>query len=362
MYYPKQTPIVPLVTIMRDRMLPIRGEVLVQYGRTVAASDTVAKAGRFSERVIVDVAEEMKVSPEEAMARMVVHAGNEVEAGGELAVKKGLFGGKTVRSPMDAIVAAVEGGRVVLDGAPEVIELKAAMPGSVTEVIEGFGVQIRMVGALVQGVWGTGGVNAGTLQVIGAEFGEGDELPGSLISLNQRGSILLTHVPIGAEVLDAASEHRVRGLIAPSMHASLIETARAMDNVSLVLTEGFGRRTMMRRIHRLLSTHATREVVLIANEPQRWEHDRAEVIVPVDTPAELPASLQPGQPVRVGSEVRVVCAPYAGKLGTVVDLPDRTHAIANGIKARGAWLELEHSQLDKPEVVFVPLANIELVG
>lgn len=361
MYYAEQNHITPLATIMRDRMLPIRGEVVVQYGRTVAASDTVAVANRFSERVIIDVAEELDVSPERAEELIAVEADIEVEAGDPLAVKPGLFGRKTIRAPMDAVVVAVEGGRVVLDGKPETIELKAAMSGSVTTVVEELGVQIRTVGALIQGAWGTGGVTTGVLQPIGEEFEAGDELPGSLISLDQRGLILLTHIPVGADVLEAASEYRVRGIIAPGMHASLIEAARAMDGVSLLLTEGFGRYTMTPKIYDLLGTHAGRTVVLIANEPQRWEKDKVEIIVPIDTPVEMPASLQVGDPVVVGSSVRIVRDPYMGRVGTVVEMPDGLHPVDNGLQVRGAWVDLERGQLDEPEVVFVSLANVELV-
>ncbi len=364
MYYPEQTYVAPLVTILRNRMLKVPGEVVAQPGKFVAASDVVARGQVWSERVLVDVAEQLGISPEDVDAiekTIGVEVGDKVELGQAIAKRRRFLGSKTVRSPIEGSVAVIEGGRVVIEGKPENIELRAAIPGIVTEIIEGRGVQIQTVGALVQGMWGTGGLNAGTLEVIGEEFEAGDVLPGGLITLDQRSKILLTHVPLGAEALENADKHRVRGLIAPSMHASLIEMARSLDGVSLVLTEGFGRNTMTDEVYKLLKSHVRREVVLIANEPSRWKDSgHPEVFVPVDAAIDLPETLQTCVPLEVGSRVRMLRAPHIGEVGTVTALPDVLMPIENGMQVQGAMVDLGHA-MDLSGDVFVPLANLELM-
>ncbi len=354
MYYPEQTHMVPIATITRNRLLKRPGEVVAQYGRSVAASDVVAVADYLSRRVIIDVGEELGVPAEDVAEFILVEEGQEVQPGEVLARRRRLFRSREVRAPMLALVTASEGGRLVLEGELETEELRAAVPGSVTEVLEGRGVQIQTVGTLVQGMWGTGGVNAGVMQVLGEEFGAGDTLPPSLITIDQRGMVLLTHVPIDEEVLDRLDEHRVRGMIAPCMHASLISRAREMDGVSLVLTEGFGRYTMTRAVYKLLQDHATRQVVLSAEEASGM---RPEVIVPLGIPSEMPTSVEVGVPLSVEAKVRLVRAPYMGRVGTVTAIPARPQTVQNGLRTRGAWV-----RLGRDETVFVPLANLELLA
>ncbi len=84
-YYPEQTHMIPVATILRDRMLPIDGEVEAQYGQTVAASDTVARALQSTERVIVDVSAELGLTAEAVVDLIQVEIEDMVEPGKTLA-------------------------------------------------------------------------------------------------------------------------------------------------------------------------------------------------------------------------------------------------------------------------------------
>jgi hypothetical protein len=356
-YYPEQSFVSPLATISRERMLSVQGTVRAHLGRQVAASDTVAAAEIMSDRVIVEVADLLGVPADEIGDYLNVFVDDAVEAGQVIAQKKGFLGGKVVRAPIDGMVTVSEGGRLVLEGAPDIVELKAAMPGTVTHVVEGFGVQLQTVGALIQGVWGAGGVSTGALQVIGTEFGAGDVLPPGVITLDQRGAILLSRVPVSEEFLLKADEQRVRGLIIPGMRAALTDVARSLDGVAVVLTEGFGHRMMADEVFELIGANAGREVVLIGQEPSRWSTARPEIIIPIDFPGEMPKALDVGAALEVGRRVRLLRDPYAGEIGEVTALPAEPQPVENGLATLGARV-----RLGARREVFVPLANLEMIG
>jgi hypothetical protein len=356
-YYPEQTYILPLTTIARDRTLPADGEILARQGEVVVSADLVARAMAPARRVILDVAEELGVPPDKVENHLRVDVNDSVEDGQVLAQRRRFLRRRAVTSPVDGTVARIEGGRMVLETEQETIELKAVMPGTVTSIMPGRGVQIQIVGALIQGVWGNGGVNAGVLHVIGDERDE--KLSASAITLDQRGAVIATPVPIDASVIEAAAspEHRLRGLIAPSIHAADIASAKAVDGVPVVLTEGFGRRKMSQLIYNLLRDHEGREAVLIANEPERWNPNRPEIIIPLMAGDRLPDAPRYGATLEVQSRVRLLRAPFIGQTGTVGELTFERLAVESGLHAHGAWVEL-----DSGGRTFVPLANLEIIG
>ncbi len=354
-YYPEQTHVIPLATILRERRLPVPGEVVVRQGASVIAADVVARAAASSRHEIIDVASAFGVPTEKVSDFLKVDPGDAVEKGQPLAERRGFLGKTTVTAPIDGTVALVEGGRVVLETAPESIELKAAMSGSVAAVLPRYGVQIQTVGALIQGVWGSGGVESGALRLVSEDV-EGELEPGT-ISFDHGGAIIVSRVPIGPEAMDAAVEQRVRGMIAPSMRASLIEKAKSLEGTSLVLTEGFGLRPMSDAVFNLLRDHDGREAVLIATEPERWQGNRPEIIIPLLASGELPATLRVGEPIDVGRRVRLLRDPYAGLVGTVTALPDSPRPAESGLTVSGALVNVGAGH-----EVFVPLANLEILG
>lgn len=354
-YYPKQTHVIPLATILRERRLPVPGEVLVRQGASVVAADVVARAAVSTHHAVLDVASRLGISAARVDDFLVVDRGQKVEAGQVLAERRRFLRKVRVTAPVEGVIALVEDGRVVLEAEPEVIELRAAMGGVVAAITPRYGVQIQTVGALIQGVWGNGGVQTGPLRVVSAA--ESGELPASAINLDHGGAIIVSRVAIGEEALSAAVEQRVRGVVAPSMRASLVPVVKALEGTSLVLTEGFGARPMSDVVFKLLREHEGREAVLIGAEPGRWQSGRPEVIVPLLSHTQMAAIPRVGEPVRVGNRVRLLREPHRGLVGVVTALPDAPMPVDSGIKALGAQVDAGEEQ-----TVFVPFANLELLG
>ena len=122
----------------------------------------------------------------------------------------------------------------------------------VIAVIPERGVAIQTTGALIQGVWGNGRIDAGTL----VNLSEGPEgvLTAARLDVSMRGSVILGGMVKDFETLKAAAELPVRGLILSSIFPSLIQQARKMD-YPIVAIDGFGPMPMNSAAYKLLSTN-----------------------------------------------------------------------------------------------------------
>src|SRR6266511_3640693 len=114
-------------------------------------------------------------------------------------------------------------GKVLMEVGDTRIELRAGLPGVVTQVIAERGVIIRTAGALVQGVWGNGRIDNG-LMVSLLEKPD-DILTEARLDVSLRGSVILGGHVRDVETLKVAAELPVRGLILSSLASSLITNA-----------------------------------------------------------------------------------------------------------------------------------------
>jgi hypothetical protein len=232
-------------------------------------------------------------------------------------------------------------------------ELHAGMPGTVTQVIPDRGAEITTHGALVQGVWGNGRVDAGLmLSLISAP----DEvlMPGR-VDVSMRGSVLLGGILEDSAVLQSAAELPIRGLILGSMSPTLISLALQMRYPILVI-DGFGHRPMNSAAFKLLSTSIKREVTLNTEGFNRFTGTRPEVIIP------LPISQEPIMPrdmeiFAVGQQVCLRRAPHLGEVGSITALREELTVFPSGLRAPAAQVKLESG-----EEVTIPLANLEVLG
>ncbi len=168
MYYPIETRITPLTTIRRERMLPVRGEVLVQSGEFVGPVDVVARCQLPGQIRVVDVGRTLGIRSEAANKVIRKSPDDAVQTDEVLAMPGGLFGRlrRPCRSPVDGFVIAVRNGLVLIEEAPTTHELCAHLKGQVTNVMPELGVVIATVGAVIQGIWGSGGEAEGVLKVL----------------------------------------------------------------------------------------------------------------------------------------------------------------------------------------------------
>src|SRR5687768_3281203 len=128
--------IVGLTSIVRERLLPVSGNVLVRLQQKVGATDIVAETRWAREHVLLDVARTLQISPAAAERLVKCKVGDQLAAGAEVAKGKSLLA-RTVRVPRDGTVVAVGGGQVLLEVGESKVELRAGIPGTVVEVMPG---------------------------------------------------------------------------------------------------------------------------------------------------------------------------------------------------------------------------------
>ena len=142
------------------------------------------------------------------------------------------------------------------------------------------------------------------------------------------------------------------------MDASLLPRARALE-CAIMLVDGFGKIRMSNVIMNLLTEFDGQQATLDAYMPQKWETRLPEVIINV--PAR-DADEQPSRPnmmltLRKGMNVRLNRQPNIGMTGIVVDLPKSPILLDNGLRVPCVQV-----QLVSGEMVFVPLANLEVLS
>ncbi len=346
------THIIGLTSIIRERLLPVSGNVLVRPGQKVTPMDVIAETRWAREHVLLDVARLLRVSPNLADRLIKCKVDDRLAASTEIAIGKGLFP-RSVRTPREGRVVAVGGGQVLMEVGEAKMELRAGIPGTVVEVIANRGAVIQTAGSLVQGVWGNGRIDSGLLVNL-------MENPDSILAVGKldislRGSILLGGMVKDVETLEAAAELPVRGLILSSIFPSLLQKAREM-RYPIMVTDGFGSMPMNSAAYKLLSTNAKRDVTVNAEMFDRYSGAKPEVIIP------LPISNDPPAPREVetfalGLQIRMRRPPFMGMIGSIVSLKPGLSVLPSGLRAAAAEVKLENN-----ETVVVPLVNLEVVG
>lgn len=343
------THILPLTHIRRNRLLPVPGRILVRSGQKVNAADVIAQGDIPSGHLMLDIRRGLRIPQVSAAERCIVRQqGEKVVQGDIVAETTGLFA-RIVRAPVDGEVIAIRGGQVLLGTGTTTIEVKAGLNGTVTDLLTDRGATVETHGALVQGMWGNGQIDSGLLILV-AESAD-DTLVRSKIDVSMRGGVVLGGHCSSADVLQAAAELPLRGLVLASMTADLIPVASGM-NYPIFLIEGFGKLPVDDATFRLLSTSDKRDVSVNAGYNLN-AGERPELVIP------LPALGQPAPETDYfapGQTVRIQGAPYAGKMGNIVQIRQGTAALPNGIKAQVADVQLENDVR-----VTVPLANLEVI-
>jgi hypothetical protein len=344
--------ILPLATIIRERTLPVAGKVNAHVNQRVNPTDVIAEASFSREHVLFDVARTFGVPVSAADKMIKVNTGDRVMQGALVAESGGLLS-RTIKAPRAGRVMIVGGGQVLMEVGDTRIELRAGLPGVVTQVLPERGVVIQTAGALIQGVWGNGRIDNGLMVNL---LEKPDEvLTADRLDVSLRGSVILGGHVRDLETLKAAAELPVRGLILSSLLSPLIVNAYQM-RYPILVTDGFGAMPMNSAAFRLLTTNDKREVTVNAEHFDRYYGSRPEVIIPlpVSTEPPEPSSFEPFRP---GQTVRLRRPPYAGMIGTLSSLPAGLSTLPSGLRAAAADVRLENG-----ETLLVPLVNLEVVG
>lgn len=341
----------PLTQIVRRRLLPAPGEVLVHVGDRVQAGDVVARASVEGQLYAIDLAHSLGIGVRAASRHVRISEGQSVTTDTILASARRFWIRKReVRAPFQGLVRGIHDGRVFLRQDAQTISLRAYVPGEIIERYPHRGVSVRAVGSLVRGIWGSGGERQGTIVTMVAE--PGDLLTWEQVGIRYRGTILVGGVLQDPRVLYRARQFRLYGLIVGSMLPSLQPICRQLP-LPVVVTEGMGHIPMAEPLFDLLRSHHGRLAIISGSMDSS---SGPEVIVP-QPPGTQVTALTVACPVEVGTWVRLTRAPYLGIIGQVLSVSATPQKTAIGTQAEGAEVRLPNGQ-----TMFVPYVNMESLG
>lgn len=338
-----------LAKIQRTRMFTGRGDVLVKVGQKVDALDPIAQFVPEEKFQIISIKKELNIKNNEDARRSInVKIGDKLHKGDILAKSQGIFS-KSAVAQTDSEVINIIGSQIIVRIIQPTKPLIAGFDSIVTEILPFQGVVIETNGALIQGVWGNQKAASGQLTANMNNIFE--ELTPEKIDVTYRGSIILGGYCNKVEVLKAAEELNLKGLILSSMSASLV-TAAMNCPIPIILLEGFGPIPLNERAFELLKSNEGKLISLNAiYDPKQSE--KPEIIIQLPVEGTVPAE---SLTIKPGSVVRINSGNYQGRASVVKKINETKTNLPNGLRANCAIVELNDEDL-----ISIPLANLDIL-
>lgn len=359
-----------LTMVRKERRLPLPGQVLVDVGQEVKATQVVAKTELPGNVESVNVANRLGVPPEDVPACMLKKEGDPIQKGEVIAQTKSFFGLfkstclATVTGTVESISPVT--GQVLLREPPLPVEVRAYIDGVVTQVLPGEGVVVETPATFIQGIFGIGGEAHGVLAM--AVSSPDEVLDEGHIGEHHRGKVIVGGSLVTAAAIRRAIAVKATGILAGGLHDKDLKDFLGYDlgvaitgnedkGITLIVTEGFGKIRMADATFNLLKRCEGMECSINGATQIRAGVIRPEVVIPRRdrTPTAEEQAQGTGNMV-VGSPVRVIREPYFGRLGRVVALPPELRRIETETMVRVLEVEFEDGTR-----AIVPRANVELI-
>lgn len=360
--------------LIKDRRLPLPGQIVVKKGDRVKADTVVARTDLPGNIQTVNVASALTINPSDVPEAMLKKEGDPVTKGEPIAKGGGFFGffQSTVKSPIDGFFESVSNvtGKAILREPPIPIEINAYVDGVVVDVFENEGIAVETVGTFIQGIFGVGGETHGELKVVTESPAQ--ILDESFVTPDCKDKIIGGGSLVTAAAIQKAIDTGVRGIVVGGLNDSDLREFLGYDlgvaitgsedlGISLVITEGFGQITMARKTFHLLQKSAGRHASINGATQIRAGVIRPEIIIPISEEMQnLTGSEDVERELKgmdIGTPIRVIRNPYFGILGTVTALPPELTALETEAKVRVLRAKLEGVEQE----VTLPRANVEMI-
>jgi hypothetical protein len=357
------------ILLRKKRILPLKGEVAVKVGDTVTPDTVVARTDLPGAVKPVNAANILGVPPSEVKDYVLVEPGKLMAPKTVYAEKKSFFGLFKTRLVAEdrCMIESINPitGNILLRAEPIPVEVTAYISGTVVEVFPEEGVTVETWATQVQGIFGIGGETHGKLITVVPD--NHTPLTPDRLTEECRGKIVVGGNLVTAAAVRRAIELGVHGLIAGGLHDKDLRELLGYDlgvaitgneeiGTTLMITEGFGEIDMAERTFRLLKSHEGEEASLNGATQIRAGVIRPEVVISRDRPETLDKSDAKVGSLHVGDEVRVIRAPYFGRLGRVTALPAELQKLESETKARVLEIEFPDGQR-----AIIPRANVEMI-
>jgi hypothetical protein len=325
--------------------------------------------GKEESPLDVDVAEQLKCKPSEVPQNMLRHVGQEVKKG-QMIAKKGdiqAFFTKTAVSPISGVITAInaETGKVTISRPFKQVSVTAYVSGTVSSVLPGTGCVVETPGILLNGVFGVGREAHGEILVLTKSPEE--VLTPEMIGPECAGKVVVGGSFTTNEALSKALQVKVAALITGTVnYLNLTEslgvklgvgiTGQEDIDITVVLTEGFGRLSMRREVWDTLKAFEGHEVSVNGATQIRAGAIRPEIVIPLPSyDGEIGDDDPIAEDLRSGMRVRVVSEPFFGAVGVVSEIVRAPQPIETGARVPVVSVKLQNGK-----TVLVPRANVEL--
>ncbi len=356
--------------LIKSRILPLKGDVLVKENDQVTPDTVVAKTLLPGEVTPINVANKLGIEPGEVPLAMLKREGESFTKGEILAQSKSFFGlfKGTVEAPHDGTVESVSKvtGQVIARKEPMPVQVMAYVKGKIVGIIENEGVELETNCAFVQGIFGVGGETHGPITFA-------CEKPSDILEENSVRDEFRDTIVIGGSLVTVGAIKKLiavgaRGLVTGGIDDIDLREFLGYDigvaitgtedfGITIVTTEGFGNIAMNDKTFNLLKSHEGHEASINGATQIRAGVIRPEVIIPLEG-SDLSGGEKPGSDpgLVAGTPVRIIRQPWFGTLGNVSVLPPDLQVLESGSKARVVSVVINEG-----EEVIVPRANIEIL-
>lgn len=360
------------IVLRKDRLLPLKGDVLVKKGDKVKAEDVVAETLLPGKVIPLNLANKLGITPAQLVNYMKVKAGEQIKKGTVLAENKGLFGmgflKNSVASPTDGEVESVSShtGQILLREPRIPVQVKAFIDGVITEVIPNEGVIIENKSAYVQGIFGIGGETIGTIKMLAKSPQE--ELSADKIDESCKDKIIVAGAFIRLEAIDQARKVGVKAIITGGVDDQDIKKILGYDlgvaitghenvGITVVCTEGFGKINMAQKTFDLLKKFEGFKTSIHGRTQIRAGVIRPEIIIPLEFQEDELTVAETKLPIlEPGTLIRVIRQPNFGKIAKVTGMPEELTKVESETLVRVLQAEFEDGTK-----VMLPRANVEVI-
>jgi len=353
----------------KERILPLKGDVLVKSGDQLTPDTIVASTNLPGNVQMLKVSNILNIDPKDVVEALQVKEGQEVKKGDIIAETSGIFGmfKSSVESPVDGTIESISQstGRVVVREAPIPVEVDAYVSGVVDEVVENEGIVLKSYAAFIQGIFGIAGEKRGDLLLVSS--GPGKELTADQITAEMKGKILIGGSFLSLEAYKKALSIQVAGIVVGGFNyydlkailgysLGVAITGTEKLNTALIVTEGYGSIPMSEATYSLLKENDGKAASINGATQIRAGVIRPEIVIPIDsgnTDDDSKSKMPEG--IQEGSTVRVIRSPNFGKIGKVISLPAELNKMESETMVRVAEISIDGKN------ILIPRANLEMV-
>ena len=356
--------------IEKSRKLPLLGDVLVEKGVKVKAKQLVAKTDLPGKVYPINVAGSLGLGKATELPEcMLKKIGDSVQKGEVIAQTKGFFGffKGDYKSPVTGTISQVSHitGQVVFNAPPIPVEIDAYVDGKIKSIFPKEGVVVETEGVHIQGIIGLGGEQYGKIKM--AVKTADEILDEANITADMKDFIIVGGSKLTPAGFEKAREVGVKGIIVGGFDYQDIRNILGKDlgvaitghekiGLTLILTEGFGTIPMAGRTFNLLQKYEDRFASINGATQIRAGVMRPEIIIVHKDEINNEKDVDYAEiGIQPGDQIRVIRAPYFGKLGIVKGLPVELHQVESG-----TWVRIMKAEIDGEDVI-IPRANIEMI-